>query len=258
MVSSPRAWEVLPFLVPNVGQWDSCTPSPLSFQLDSSSDQTHQHSATFLIDSLVMSLCVDNKVHQRRKLRPPLSPDTSPPPTPIRMLQPATCQEGWLECEEELHSINAFSDQYISESAAPTLRQQATYIGTPKYRLCHMTVENLCDKNENVFVNKVYHKGTFCTINARSLKGRPLRLSKEDNTQVELHISALLTVDLVCVSKRTAFLSFPFVVPKASGESHLIVNFSHLRGKYLKLNLKMPVFLVVLRCWHPIKKSHLF
>ena len=168
---------------------------------------------------------------------------------------PVRNQDQWLQCEGDIAEDIACDDSGIVESAAPLLPRRAAYIGTPKYRPCRTTVEDFCHKHGNSFVRKVFSKGAFCNLTVRSSKGRPIQLNYEDRTQVELHISALLTAGLICVSRRTAFISYPFVVPKASGESRLIVDFSHLRGKYKKPELMMPAFPAVLRCWHPVVRG---
>ena len=127
----------------------------------------------------------------------------------------ARAEDRWLDCEEDLQSTDHHNSFLAIESAAPAYKQQVVYKGTPKYRHCQMTQELLQDKVENSFICKIYNKGTYCTINGGSSKGRPIKLSVEDSKQVELHVSALLTAGLVCVSKWMAFVSFPFVVPKA-------------------------------------------
>ena len=80
-------------------------------------------------------------------------------------------------------------------------------------------------------------------------------MHKDDREQVTLHVSALLTAGLIQKWKRTAFVSYPFVVPKASGESRLIVDFSHLRGKYTKPVLHMPAFPAVLQRLYPLEQG---
>ena len=82
MASSPRVrHDLLPFLVPDVGVWNESTPSLLSVELDDPGDRS-EISATFLMDSLVTSLCTEQRVVNRWGLRPPPSADASPDPTP--------------------------------------------------------------------------------------------------------------------------------------------------------------------------------
>ena len=50
-------------------------------------------------------------------------------------------------------------------------------------------------------------------------------------------------------------MSFPFVVPKESGESRFIIDYSHLRGSYCKPPLKLPSFPAILHSLAPIKKG---
>ena len=67
MASSPRMISALPCLIPDVGEWDTQTPSLLSFQLSRASDEEDEQNnktATFLMDSLVTSVCIDHRVRK--------------------------------------------------------------------------------------------------------------------------------------------------------------------------------------------------
>ena len=175
-----------------------------------------------------------------------------PPPSPFHI---AKDEQSWLDSELNLRSIDFDSNLLEDESMAPVIQWRVRYKGKPQYQLCKMKIQSLQNNQENRFVHSIYSRGTHCHIATSSSKGRPLHLSDEKREQVVLHVSALVTAGLIQKWKRTAFLSFPFVVPKASGKSQLIVDFAHLQGKYTKPILHMPAFPVVLRRLHPLEQG---
>ena len=172
-----------------------------------------------------------------------------------RRLLVARDERSWLDCECNLRSVDPSDDLLEVESMAPVLREQVRYKGAPSYQPCKMDIKRLRDNSENRFVRNVYSRGTHCHIATSSSKGRQLNLSRDEREQVALHVSALLTAGLIQKWRRTAFISYPFVVPKASGESWLIVDFAHLQGKYTKPILHMPAFPAVLRRLHPLEQG---
>ena len=256
MASSPRVrHDLLPYLVPDVGVWNSSTPSLLSFDLGDPGDKSDL-SATFQLDSLVTSLCTKRIVVNRWRIRPPPSIDASPVPTPPSSpIKVATDDRAWLDNECNLRSVDRSEDLLEVESMVPVAQTRQQYIGSPSYQPCRMDIQRLRDNQENRFVRNVYRKGTYCFIQSSGSKGRPLFLHEDDRKQVALHVSALLTAGLIQKWRRTSFISYPFVVPKALGESRLIVDFSHLQGKYTKPSLHMPAFPAVLRRLYPLEQG---
>ena len=255
MASSPRVRrDALPFLIPDVGVWNDSTPSLLSADISYSGDKIDTDNETFLLDSLVASLCIDSHAFKHRGIRPPPSIDASPVPSPsLASSLSAYDEPRWLDSGMIPRSVSSDSDLLEVESMAPAPRRQGRYEGNPQYRSCRMTACSLLDNCENRFVSSIYTKGAYCNIFVKSSKGRPLRLNGIDSEQVALHVSALLTAGLIQKWRRTAFVSYPFVVPKATGGSRLIVDFAHLRNKYSKPALHLPAFPAVLRRLYPIR-----
>jgi hypothetical protein len=96
-----------------------------------------------------------------------------------------------------------------------------------------------CGRNSSVFIKK------------RSSCGRKIVLTPEHQLIVEKFVQALLQAEIISPSKRRSFVSYPFLVAKATGEPRFIVDYSHLRGHYDKPHLHLPHFCAALRRRRP-------
>ncbi len=78
-------------------------------------------------------------------------------------------------------------------------------------------------------------------------RGRPLPLSVRDADIVDTMVRAMGEAGIVEEAPRSAFISYPFLVPKADGTSRLIVDYSHLTAALNPVKLSLPPLATVLR-----------
>ena len=71
-------------------------------------------------------------------------------------------------------------------------------------------------------------------------RGRPHRLPEDQGAWIDRCIQSVLKAGIVRTARRGSFISFPFLVAKADATPRLIIDYSHLRSKYIKPHLCLP------------------
>ena len=88
-----------------------------------------------------------------------------------------------------------------------------------------------------------YHGGCPWTLlKVKSSLGRPKRLGDQDQRDLDMHISFLLEAGIIRFARRTAFIASPFLMPKSDGSTRMVVDYSHLRGKYRNPPMSLSAF----------------
>jgi hypothetical protein len=88
-------------------------------------------------------------------------------------------------------------------------------------------------------------------VNARvpASRGRPT--SPSHCRMVDMHVEALCEAGIVVPAKHSAYISYPFVIPKTNGQTRLIVDYSHLTKHIIEpASVHLPLFANVLRATH--------
>ena len=100
-----------------------------------------------------------------------------------------------------------------------------------------------------------FFTGHHCSLYLQKKRSAGIKrfLDQEQRSCVAAHTKALLEAGLISRSKHKSFISYPFIVPKADGTTRFVIDYSHMRGKYLNPNLFLPAFAHVLRAKMPIK-----
>lgn len=116
----------------------------------------------------------------------------------------------------------------------------------PRFTRLRCTTSALVQSSDWL-VRQVYAGTSRHTFLAKSSSvGRRIALSPLHLAHVKSLVNKLEEAGLVVPARRCSFVSFPFLVPKATGEPRLIIDYSHLRGKYFTPPLHLPAFAQVI------------
>ena len=111
--------------------------------------------------------------------------------------------------------------------------------------------EDLPERIKAMFDNQ--HASLF--LRKKGSRGRQKNLSADQKRLLRTQVASLEKAGIIEKSTRTAFISYPFFIPKADGSLRMIVDMGHLRQGYRKPALYLPSFAAVLRQKTPIKQG---
>jgi hypothetical protein len=186
-------------------------------------------------------------------VRPPPSPDVSvdegvpvPVPPPLGGPQPP-------EVESPSDSDSSDGSDHSADPSIPNGPMRAFNMSLVNcaFQPLRTTAQSLARLLPKAAARLLKSQSPCTYLSKRTSCGRPICLAPDQEIIVKRLVSGMLDAGIIRRARRQSFVSYPFLVPKASGAPRLVVDYSHLRGLYKKPTLYLPSFCAALRRLRP-------
>lgn len=140
-------------------------------------------------------------------------------------------------------SVDSFEGSAIARLVHKPVTFELPFLSKRVVRLADVVKLPICPKLQRII--RGTSPLTFVTINS-SIGKRP-KLTHNDSSFIQAQVNQMADCDIIIPIRRQPFLSYPFLVSKASGKPRMVVDFSHLRNHYKTPYMYLPPFSAVLR-----------